>query len=144
MHLVTLNGHLQIPYLKMLTQFVKFASVGALATSVQYLVLIALTESGLTGPVVASTLGYVTSGVLNYSLNYSYTFNSQERHRSAALKFVTVSTFGLGLNTSLMYVSVHTLGLYYLLGQLLATGVVLLWNFFANRWWTFRAISHQN
>jgi putative flippase GtrA len=144
MHLVTLNGHLQIPYLKMLTQFVKFAGVGALATSVQYLVLIALTESGLTGPVVASTLGYVTSGVLNYSLNYSYTFNSRERHRSAALKFVMVSSLGLGLNTSLMYVGVHILGFYYLLGQVLATGVVLLWNFFANRWWTFRAISQQS
>ena len=128
----------------MLTQFLKFAGVGAVATIVQYLILIALTESGLTGPVVASTLGYVTSGVLNYSLNYSYTFNSQECHRSAALKFVTVSSLGLGLNTSLMYVSVHTLGFYYLLGQLLATGVVLLWNFFANRWWTFRAISHQS
>jgi putative flippase GtrA len=35
----------------MLTQFLKFAGVGALATSVQYLVLIALTESELTGPV---------------------------------------------------------------------------------------------
>lgn len=127
----------------MLKQFLKFASVGAFSTVVQYVILIILTESRLTGPVLASAIGYIGSGILNYLLNYHYTFNSNAGHQTAALKFVTVSTLGLGLNVFLMFAGVHLAGLHYLLCQLLATGVVLLWNFGFNRWWTFHTISHQ-
>jgi putative flippase GtrA len=128
----------------MLTQFLKFAGVGAFSTIVQYLILIILTESSLTGPVLASAIGYIGSGVLNYLLNYHYTFNSDAGHRSASLKFVTVSTLGLGLNVFLMFAGVHLMGLHYLLCQLLATCIVLLWNFYANRWWTFRTVSDHS
>lgn len=132
------------PTSNMLKSFLKFAGVGAITTVIQYLILIVLTEFGLTGPVIASTIGYLSSGILNYLLNYTYTFNSQEQHRLAAIKFAAVSSFGLGLNSSLMYIGVHVLGMHYLLCQVVATGVVLLWNFFANQKWTFNVISHSN
>ncbi len=51
---------------------------------------------------------------------------------------MAVALVGLGINTAIMYGLTHYTGLHYLLCQVLATGVVLGWNFLANRFWTFR------
>ena len=70
-------------------------------------------------------------------LNYRITFKSRKRHRDAATKFFLVAACGLALNTALMHALTGPMGLHYLLAQVGATGVVLLWNFAANQAWTF-------
>ena len=123
----------------MLLQFIRFVGVGALATAVQYVVLIALMESHLTDVIMASMIGYIISSILNYLLNYYFTFNSSEKHVVAALKFTMVAIVGLGLNGVFMYIGFYLLSFHYLLSQLIATGFVLIWNFSVNRYWTYRA-----
>jgi putative flippase GtrA len=123
-----------------LLKFVGFAGVGAIATGIQCLILIALKELGGVPPVYASAIGYAVSSVLNYLMKYHWVFASDRKHRHAAPRYATVSVIGLSLNTALMYLGTHVLGWYYLLAQVLTTGLVLLWNFFANATWTFGAI----
>lgn len=125
-------------------KFVGFVGVGAIATGIQYLILIVLKELAGVPPVYASATGYAISSVVNYLMKYHWVFASDRRHRHAAPRYATVSAIGLSLNTGLMYLGTQVLGLYYLLAQVLTTGLVLLWNFFANATWTFGAIGGKS
>jgi len=123
----------------MFSQFTRFVGVGILATGIHYAILISLMENNLTGAITASTVGYVVSSIFNYLLNYYFTFSSQERHTFAVLKFTFVAGAGLVLNNLIMYLTVTMANLHYLPGQIMATGLVLIWNFTANRYWTYRS-----
>ena len=120
-----------------LGQFGRFAVVGGIATSIHYAVLLALVQLAGFNPVWASAIGYAASAVVNYFLNYRYTFGSRSSHGPAALKFATVAGLGLLLN-SLVMGGLVRLDAHYLAAQIAATGAVLLWNFFGARYWTFR------
>lgn len=122
----------------MLKQLVRFLGVGTIATLLQYLILIALVEFLGISAVAASATGFAISAVFNYSANYYFTFASQEKHRVAGLKFALVASLGLVLNTLSMYLLVDLFALQYLIAQILSTGLVLVWNFFANRHWTYK------
>ena len=74
-------------------------------------------------------------------LNRRITFRSNRRHREAAPRFMIVAALGLSLNTLFMYLHVALLGVNYLIGQVISTGIVLMSNFLANRHWTFRTRS---
>ncbi len=119
-----------------LAKLVRFALVGAVATGIQYAILVVLVRGAVTGPTVASCIGFVVSAGANYSLNYRFTFRSRNRHAGAIVKFLLLAGAGLALNAGLMRL-LTALGWNYILAQLCATGVVLLWNFFGNSLWTF-------
>jgi putative flippase GtrA len=121
-------------------KFIGFAGAGAVATGIQYLILILLAEVGGLSPVYASAIGYAISAILNYLMKYHFVFVSEEKHIAAAPKYALISTVGLCLNTLLMYLGTEGLALHYLLVQIVTTGLVLVWNFFANAAWTFRAL----
>ena len=120
----------------MFSRFIRFALVGGVATGIQYVILIALVHGRDMSPAVASTIGYVASAGVNYFLNYRFTFRSNRSHGPALLKFALLASVGLLINAGLMKLLVG-LGWYYVLAQVCATGVVLLWNFFGNSVWTF-------
>ena len=88
--------------------------------------------------VVASAIGCLVGAVTNYVFNYKITFRSGKTHREAAVKFAAVAAAGLALNTIVMAALVDWMHIHYLASQILATGLVLLWNFAAHREWTFR------
>lgn len=123
-------------------QFFTFTVVGAIGTIVHYAVLFLLVQIANVGPVIASATGFVTGAVVNYYLNYHITFRSNKRHCTAALKFFVVALCGLLLNTLIMFFATEGLHLNYLLAQLTATGLVLVWNFLCNRFWSFREVKN--
>lgn len=118
--------------------FLKFLTVGAVATLVHYSALILLVEAFNARPVVASALGFAIGAVANYALNYRFTYKSSLPHSTAFPKFATTAGLGLAVNTATMAVCNEWLGLYYLASQIVATGVTLVWNFVLNTFWSFR------
>jgi putative flippase GtrA len=119
-------------------QFLQFSAVGAVGTLVHYCILVTLTGGLGVNPIVASSAGFACGALTNYVLNYHYTFTSNKRHRETMTKFLIVALVGMLFNGLIMSVCTEALQLHYLLAQLAATGLVLLWNFTANRFWTFR------
>lgn len=125
-------------------QFFVFAGVGAIGTLGHYLTLIVLVEIAAMQPVLASTAGFVVGALINYVLNYRYTFNSSKPHRQALLQFFIVAIIGAVLNSLIMYIGTVTLTLNYLLAQIIATGLVLIQNFILNKTWTFASHHSQS
>jgi putative flippase GtrA len=119
-------------------QFASFTACGAVGTAAHYSALIALVHGLDVGPVPASAVGFTLGALVNYSLNYRLTFRSKRLHRESMPKFFLVALAGLLLNTALMALLTTNLAVHYLVAQIVATGAVLVWNFAANRWWTFR------
>lgn len=119
-------------------QFIRFAGVGSVSALGHFGTLILLVQGFGMGAVPASAAGALVGAWINYSLNYRYTFHSSKQHREAILKFGVVAGIGLLLNTVFMWLGVEVFELYYLLSQLLTTGLVFIWSFVANRFWTFR------
>jgi putative flippase GtrA len=120
------------------SQFLRFATVGGVATAIHYLILVVLVHATNMDAVWASSIGFIVSAVCNYLLNYRFTFKSNVEHRGAIFKFFLVAGVGLLLNSLVMQVSTEYAGMHYLLAQLLATALVLIWNFTGNRLWTFK------
>jgi putative flippase GtrA len=117
-------------------QFGLFALVGLVGTAAHYAVLYSLVEFHGMGAVAASGWGALTGLIINYALNYTLTFRSDHAHWRTFPKFALIAGVGLVLNQALMALLVGW-GLYYLWAQVLVTGMVLVWNFIGNRWWTF-------
>ena len=114
-----------------------FAAIGAVGTGGHYAVLISLVQLLSVDPVIATTAGFAVGALINYVLNYRLTFDSDKPHREAMRKFFMVAAAGAVLNASMMKIGVDHLHLHYLIIQLLATGIVLVFNFAANKYWTF-------
>ena len=120
-----------------LGQFTAYAFVGAAGTLVHYATLSALVIGVQMNQVLASTLGAALGAVCNYLVNYRFTFRSAAPHRDAMPRFMAVAALGLGVNAVVMQIGVSVLKLHYLASQVLATTVVLIVGFAANRLWTF-------
>jgi putative flippase GtrA len=120
-------------------QFVNFTGVGFMSAIGHYGVLIALVQIAGVPAVPASGAGALLGAWINYTMNYHFTFRSSERHREAALKFAAIAAVALLLNTGFMWVGIEVIGAHYLLSQIATTGLVLVWTFAGNRYWTFRS-----
>jgi len=116
---------------KLAHQFTMFSAVGGVAAVGHYGTLIALSELADAAPVPASLAGFIVGGVISYLLNYRFTFRSTKQHREAVTKFLAVATTGFVLNGLFMWGLTGP-------AKLVATGLVLIWTFSCNRFWTFR------
>ena len=120
----------------MLYKFFAFILIGAIGTIAHYSILYCLVEYYAVSPVWGSGWGALAGLFINYFLNYSLTFKSQQSHVQTLPKFTLIASLGFCLNLGLM--ALLTVRLYYLFAQIITTGIVLIWNFFANNFWTFK------
>ncbi len=118
-------------------KFLRFASVGIAGTIAHYVVLISTVEIFSAQAIVGSSLGFLVGAAVNYVLNYRYTFQSGKRHTEALPKFYIIAAIGFVVNGIIFYLLAHIGGANYLLAQVIATAVVLVWGFAANYLWTF-------
>lgn len=121
----------------MLRQFLMFAVVGAVGTVAHYAVLIALVQTRAATVPIATTCGFAIGALINYVLNYRFTFGSGKRHSEALPKFLLVAVSGAVLNYAVMWLLTREAAVHYLAAQLAATALVLVWNYLLNRGWTF-------
>lgn len=120
-----------------LRQLLSFIGIGGFCTALQYIILFILTELFGIHPTISSTTGYTLSAVANYLLNKRITFKSDTAHTKALPRFITVVAIGIILNWIVLDFFYSMLHLHYFASQIIASVVVLFWNFGANKIWTF-------
>lgn len=120
------------------SQFVRFVWVGLIATVIHFAILwFAMNVIGV-HLIAATCAGFIVAAIASYFLNYTYTYQSTANHYGALPKFIAIAGFGGVLNLFCVYITAIELSIHYLVAQVIATAVVTLWNFLANRAWTFR------
>lgn len=128
----TLAAHAEV------RQFLRFLIVGATATSVQYVVLILLVEIAKQPQFWSAVAAYLCGLVASYLFNRRFTFAGTQTHFGKAFaKFFVVAITGLGLNMAI-FAALTSAGVYYLLAQVVATGLVLIWNYAGSKLFVFR------
>lgn len=131
---------------KELQRFTRFLAVGALGTFLDFGLLSLLKIYGL--PTLIANSASFTAGVVNnFTWNRLWTFSDAQRAdwRKQFAQFVTISLVGLVLNNAIILALEVSLGemigqldFGYLPAKAIATGVIVFWNYFANRFWTFK------
>ena len=138
-------------------RFVKFAFVGALGSVTDFTILNLLIVFAGFPSVIANGAGFCAAVLQNFLLNRWWTYpESRVRNsRRQIAKFALVSVVGLGINLIVFkyfdellrpywvdWLSSADLGftVSYNSAKLFAIGVVLFWNFAANRLWTYKGL----
>lgn len=128
-------------------QFFRFLAVGASGTVVDFGLLTVLKLAGLP-TVLANTVSFGAGTINNFVLNRVWTFEDAKDSdwKGQFVQFLLVSLVGLLMNNAIVWglegVFSRLLDLgdwSYVPAKLIATGIVVFWNYFANRTWTFHA-----
>ena len=133
---------------KEIVRFVKFAVVGTIGAIIDFAVLNML--HGVYGwPLLwANTLSVSIAILSNFTWNRLWTFpeSRSRRKRRQLPKFALINLVGLGINNVIVvgltavFVNFIPDPWNYNLAKAIAIGVVLFWNFGANRLWTYRGL----
>ncbi len=116
---------------KLIAQIMKFGVVGLIAFCIDYGLMVFLTEVVSINYLVSATISFTASVVFNYVASMRYVFRHKEgmSRRKEFVIFVVLSVLGLGINNGCMWIGVELCGISYLLVKIVATAVVMVWNF---------------
>jgi putative flippase GtrA len=130
-----LRARLRTP---VLVQLVKFGIVGVSNTLLTFAVYGLLLKVFGVWYLAASAIGFIAGATNGFLLNRRWTFSGHVGDALTPVRWAIVQGCGLGINEGLLFLFVHDARLDKLLAQALATAVVTVSTFFANRAWTFR------
>ena len=131
-----------------LKEVIKFSFTGGVCFLIEYAALIVLKEWLHLSAVAATPIAFLISVVFNYLLCVKWVFDgAKEGSRKAQLGFAVTSVMGLFLNWAIMWALTALLGedavllslfgvelKVYMLNKVIATGLVMVWNYFTKRW----------
>ena len=130
-------------------KFIKFGIVGASGAIIDFGIT-ALCKGILGVPeLLANAIGFTLAATSNYFLNRVWTWRSTSKSVGVEYaKFFFVSLMGLGLNSLIVFLLKDTsivpsfvdttLDWNFWVAKIIATAVVMVWNFLANNFFTFR------
>ena len=134
-------------------RFFKFLIVGTIGFVVDFGTLTILKEVFRLPTLVANTISFSTAVVSNFTFNRYWTYpDSRNKKITAQLgQFALVNIIGLAINNTLLFLlespfdgMMSAMGLLggrgYIPAKAMATIVVLFWNFFVNRYWTYNDV----
>jgi len=129
---------------KEFTRFSRFLTVGAIGTMIDFSLLALLKSIGLP-TLTANSISFSAGLVNNFTWNRLWTFRDvRSNWQRQLVQYTLISLFGLALNNAFVLSLEIVFGSFlpnpelgYLPAKVAATGVVVFWNYFANRFWTF-------
>jgi len=115
---------------KLVKQILKFGVVGGGAFLIDYTVLYILTEFAGIYYLTSSVISFIVSLIFNYILSIYWVFDVTKKQTGKEIAiFVILSVIGLGINQIVMYAGSDVFHIYYMFTKLVATFIVMVWNF---------------
>ena len=116
-----------------------FVVVGLVATAAHFMTMGVLISLEQATPVTATFVGSLVGSIVAYVANRRHTFQSDAPHRRALPRHYVVVAASIGLNAMIFHLAHGSIALPIWLAQGLATGLCMVFNFIASRFWVFRS-----
>lgn len=112
-------------------QLIKFGFVGIITFLIDYGILLVLTEEFQVHYLLSSGFSFTIALVVNFILSIRYVFknSSINNKKILFLLFAVLSILGLGINQVVMWYCVDRLKLHYSISKIIATAIVMIYNF---------------
>lgn len=116
---------------KLLIQIFKFVIVGGIATLIDFVFLYIFREFCHFPVLISNTLSFCISVIYNYMASVKWVFdvNKEKNAKKQFIIFIVFSVLGLLLNNLIMWITVDFFNIYYLLAKIVATAIVMIFNF---------------
>ena len=123
-------------------QFTKFVIVGFSNVAIDfsvYLILTRETQIFSQHLLAANIISFLIATANSFYWNKFWTFRDQNKnYRTQYVKFFIVSTGGLIIAQLIFVLGVQYLNIFDMLVKSFAVVAITFWNFFINKWWTFK------
>ena len=109
--------------------------MGVICTVIDFGILTFLREVAGVHYLISNAVSFTVSVVANYVLSMKYVFRRKKNANRVKefIVFVILSAIGLLLNQLLMWGAVDGMGIYYVAAKVLATAVVMVYNFVSRK-----------
>ncbi len=111
----------------------RFLAVGSGCFLLEYALLFSLTEYGGLAPLVSAPIAFTISLVVNYILCVYVVFHVKHQGTKQMILFIVTSIMGLGLNQLVMWFCIDILAIWYMFAKIVASAIVMIWNYFTKR-----------
>ena len=119
---------------KLIRQIIRFGIVGGLAFIIDYGVYALLTQVFSVYYILASVISFSLSVIFNYILSITWVFDVNKKQGvKEFIIFIVLSVIGLLLNSLILYLSVELLHIHNLIGKIIATIIVMIYNFITRK-----------
>jgi putative flippase GtrA len=121
--------------LPLAVQLARYLVVGGVAFLADFVALAILTELLHLHYLLSAAIAFGLGMAVNYALSVRYVFKVRtvSSARIEFLLFAVIGLIGLAMNELVLWFVTHSLHLYYLHSKLIATALVLGWNFSARK-----------
>lgn len=116
----------------------KYGTIGASSTMIDFGFYILFVYVLGIYYIWAATLSFVIAAVFNFTLNRKWTFRSNGQKRKQLPIFLLVMISGVLLNNGIIALGVEVFGLWDIFAKIISTGIITIWNFLGNKYFTFR------
>lgn len=122
----------------LISKFIKFGLVGCSGMILDFGITYLCKEIIKLNKYLSNGIGFIIAATSNYFLNRIWTFDDYTSEIGTQyLKFMIISTIGLGINSLVLYITNEKLNCNFYFSKLIAIGITTIWNFFANLLFTF-------
>lgn len=120
---------------KLTKQILKFLVVGGTAFLIDFSIYYILTELVAVHYLIAGIVAFIISLIFNYTMSIKWVFDiKKEQTIKEQSLFIILSVMGLGINQFMLYVLVEGVVIHHILAKLIATFVVMVFNFVTRKW----------
>ena len=121
---------------KLFNQLIKFGLVGGIAFIIDYGIMVFLTEVFKVPSLISAAISFTVSVIFNYIASVKWVFDVDKEKNSKAKEliiFILLSVIGLGINELIMWIMDKQFGIYYMISKIVATIVVMCYNFITRK-----------
>ncbi len=119
----------------LIIQIFKFGIVGGTAFIIDFVCLYIFKEIVHLPLLVANTLSFTVSVIYNYiaSVKWVFDVNNEKSKKKQFIIFIIFSVIGLIINDIIMLIGEDFLHIYYLIVKIIATAIVMVFNFITRK-----------